>query len=84
MPPAIDVSVIILNFDGRRWLPACLDALASQQHAPEHETLVVDNGSTDGSVNLVRTSYPRVRVIDTGRNLGFAGGNNDGVARRAR
>ena len=73
------VSVIILNFDGRRWLPACLDALASQQHAPDNETLVIDNGSTDGSGDLVRTSYPRVRVIDTSRNLGFAGGNNEGV-----
>ena len=79
MSAAIEVSVIILNFDGRRWLPACLDALASQQHAPENETLVVDNGSTDGSVDLVRTSYPNVRVIDTGSNLGFAGGNNEGV-----
>ena len=79
MPSAIDVSVIILNFDGRPWLSACLDAVASQQDAPHSETLVVDNGSTDGSVDFVRTSYPKVRVIDTGTNLGFAGGNNEGA-----
>jgi GT2 family glycosyltransferase len=74
------VSVIILNYDGRRWLPACLDALQSQQNAPEFETLVVDNGSTDGSVELVRKHYPAVRVIESGTNLGFAAGNNLGVS----
>lgn len=77
------ISVIILNFDGRAWLPACLEALESQRDAPDFETIVVDNGSTDDSVAFVRTSYPRVRVIETGANLGFAGGNNAG-AREAR
>jgi GT2 family glycosyltransferase len=77
------ISVIILNYDGRRWLPACLDALAAQRDAPEFETLVVDNGSHDDSISFVRTAYPRVRVVDNGGNLGFAGGNNAG-ARQAR
>jgi GT2 family glycosyltransferase len=73
------ISVIILNFDGRAWLPACLDALVNQRDAPDFETILVDNGSTDDSVRFVKTSYPRVRVIETGTNLGFAGGNNAGV-----
>jgi GT2 family glycosyltransferase len=77
------ISVIILNYDGRDWLPDCLDALAAQQDAPDSETLIVDNGSRDDSVDLVRTRYPRVRVIETGTNLGFAAGNNAG-ARDAR
>ena len=73
------ISVIILNYDGRAWLPDCLDALAAQRGAPDFETVLVDNGSTDGSAAFVRTSYPQVRVIETGTNLGFAGGNNAGV-----
>jgi GT2 family glycosyltransferase len=73
------LSVIILNFDGRRWLPACLDAVAAQREAPAFETIVVDNGSTDGSVDLVRASYPGVRLIEAGANRGFAGGNNLGA-----
>lgn len=73
------LSVIILNYDGSRWLPACLDALAGQRAAPPLETLFVDNGSTDDSVDLVKTSYPTVRVIETGTNLGFAAGNNVGA-----
>jgi GT2 family glycosyltransferase len=77
------ISVIILNYDGRRWLPACLDALAAQRGAPDFETLVIDNGSRDDSIPFVRTAYPRVRVVENGLNLGFAGGNNAG-ARHAR
>lgn len=76
-------SVIILNFNGRPWLPACLDALAAQRGAPPFETSLVDNASTDGSVAFVRESYPHVRVVETGTNLGFAAGNNAG-ARAAR
>jgi GT2 family glycosyltransferase len=73
------LSVIILNYDGRRWLSACLAAVLAQRGAPEFETIFVDNGSIDGSVDLVRTSYPSVRVIETGTNLGFAAGNNAGA-----
>jgi hypothetical protein len=73
------ITVIILNYNGRRWLPACLDALTQQRDAPEFEVLLVDNGSSDDSVRFVRASYPLVRVHETGANLGFAGGNNAGV-----
>jgi GT2 family glycosyltransferase len=76
-------TIVVLNYNGRRWLPGSLDGLAAQQQAPSFETLLVDNGSTDGSVDLVRASWPGVRVIETGTNLGFAAGNNAG-ARAAR
>jgi N-acetylglucosaminyl-diphospho-decaprenol L-rhamnosyltransferase len=79
----VRLSVIILNFDGRRWIPACLDALQAQRDAPEFETLFVDNGSSDDSAHLVSAHYPWVRLIETGTNLGFAEGNNAG-ARAAR
>src|SRR5262252_1879852 len=76
-------SVIILTYNGRRWLPACLDALAAQRGAPPFDVIVVDNGSTDGSAAFVRERWPAVRVVETGANLGFAAGNNAG-AREAR
>jgi GT2 family glycosyltransferase len=73
------ISVIVLNYNGRRWLEPCLTALAGQVGAPEFEVVFVDNGSTDGSAAFVTEAFPATRVVDTGRNLGFAGGNNAGA-----
>jgi N-acetylglucosaminyl-diphospho-decaprenol L-rhamnosyltransferase len=72
-------SVVILNFNGRPWLPACLDALSAQRGAPSFEVVLVDNASTDGSVALVRERWPGTRIVETGANLGYAGGNNAGA-----
>jgi N-acetylglucosaminyl-diphospho-decaprenol L-rhamnosyltransferase len=77
MPPV--ASVIVLNYNGRSWLPGCLDALAGQRRAPPCEVVLVDNGSTDGSAAFVRGRWPDVRVVDSGGNLGFAEGNNVGA-----
>jgi GT2 family glycosyltransferase len=77
-----DTSVIVINWNGRQHLQACLDALAAQQGV-DFETLVVDNGSTDGSAELVRAQFPAVRLVALADNRGFAGGNNAG-AREAR
>jgi N-acetylglucosaminyl-diphospho-decaprenol L-rhamnosyltransferase len=73
------VSLVILNYNGRQWIDGCLAGVAAQRGAPPFETLFVDNGSRDDSVKFVRTKYPDVRVVENGRNLGFAGGNNAGV-----
>ena len=81
MDPA--ASLVVLNYNGRHWLSGCLGAIAGQRGAPPFETIMVDNGSSDGSVGAVRASWPAVRVVETGTNLGFAGGNNSG-AREAR
>ena len=78
----IDTSVIVVNWNGRQFLQACLDAVASQRGV-EFETVVVDNGSTDGSAAFVRERFPSVRLLELGDNRGFAGGNNAG-AREAR
>ena len=59
-------------------MSACLDSLISQSHKGL-EIVVVDNGSTDGSLEFVSENYPQVRVIRNGRNLGFAEGNNVGI-----
>jgi N-acetylglucosaminyl-diphospho-decaprenol L-rhamnosyltransferase len=78
----IDTSVIIVNWNGQPFLQACLDAVAAQRGVA-FETVVVDNGSTDGSAAFVRERFPAVRLVELDTNRGFAGGNNAG-AREAR
>jgi GT2 family glycosyltransferase len=65
------VSVVIPNWNGRRWLDACLAALAAGELAPA-EVIVVDNGSRDGSVSHLRTAHPAVTVLALPANTGFA------------
>ncbi len=76
-PPAL-LSVVIPNWNGARFLPDCLDALARQTY-PALEILVVDNASADGSQDLVRSRYPQVRLIELPENRGFTGACNAGI-----
>jgi len=72
------VSVITVNFNGAHLLPDLLRSLERQTYR-HHEVLVIDNGSTDGSAELVRRDFPGVNVLVQSRNRGFAGGNNAGI-----
>jgi GT2 family glycosyltransferase len=72
------VAVVVPNWNGRRWLSSCLDALAAQSRAPD-ELIVVDNGSSDGSLELLQARRPAPRVIALGRNTGFAFAANRGL-----
>ena len=76
--PGSAVSVVIPNWNGRRWLPGCLAALAAQTRPPA-EVVVVDNGSTDGSLERLAERHPDVRVLALGRNTGFAAAANRGI-----
>lgn len=69
------VSVIILNWNGKSLLKDCLDSL-ERQDFKDFETVLLDNGSFDGSVDYLRQCYPWVRLIALPENIGFAGGNN--------
>ncbi len=71
-------SIVILNWNGKSYLDACLESVLRQDD-DSFEILLVDNGSIDGSAEYVRRQYPGVKVIEVGANLGFAGGNNLGV-----
>jgi GT2 family glycosyltransferase len=73
------ISIIIVNWNGRSCLPDCLDSILLQS-CRDFETIVVDNGSRDGSLVLLRESYPWVRIVALEVNTGFAGGNNAGFA----
>jgi GT2 family glycosyltransferase len=72
------ISVVIPNWNGRRWLPGCLAALAAQER-PADEIIVVDNGSSDGSVEYLRAEHPEVTVLALSSNTGFAAAANIGV-----
>jgi GT2 family glycosyltransferase len=72
------VSVVIPNWNGRRWLPDCLASLAAQTR-PADEVIVVDNGSHDGSRELLAAEHADVRVLAQGRNTGFAFAANRGI-----
>ena len=72
------VSLVILNWNGKRFLKECLDSVFSQSYK-DFEVILVDNGSTDGSVEFVKKNYPKVKVIENEKNLGFAEGNNIGI-----
>jgi len=72
------VSVVIVNYNGLRFLPGCLGSLAHTTY-PELEILLVDNASTDRSVAFVEENYPQVRIIRSEINRSYAGGNNLGI-----
>jgi len=73
-----DVSVVIVTWNGRQHLDTCLPSVEAQRDVGV-ETIVVDNGSTDGTADYVRSRYPWVKLVPLTANLGFAAGNNAGV-----
>ncbi|MEZ5286825.1 MAG: glycosyltransferase [Vicinamibacterales bacterium] len=74
------VSVVVLTASGARHLPDCLDALrAHDWPADRTDVIVVDNGSAEDPTGVAEHHYPGVRVVRTGANLGFSGGNNAGA-----
>lgn len=73
-----EVSVIIPNFNGKQYLKNCLDSMRNQEFK-DFEVILADNGSKDGSAELVRERYPEVRVLALGENTGFCGAVNAGI-----
>jgi len=69
-----EISIIIANWNGKHFLHDCLTSLR-QQTFHDFETILVDNGSSDGSVEYVRADFPEVRIVALDRNLGFTGGS---------
>lgn len=73
------VSVVILNWNGKKHLLKCLASLKSITYKPV-EVIVVDNNSSDDSVSAVKKNFPWVKIIANAENRGYSGGNNDGIA----
>ena len=79
---ALDVprlSIVIVSYNSRDDLDACLESLTRNRASVDHEIMVVDNASPDGTAAAVRSRWPAVRVLDAGSNLGFAAANNIGI-----
>jgi GT2 family glycosyltransferase len=72
------VCCVIVNWNGWRDTLDCLASLREQEYG-NLQILVVDNGSTDDSVERIRSAFPEVRLIETGKNIGFPGGCNVGL-----
>lgn len=72
------VYVIILNYNGMRWVQGCFEALNSTKYN-NFKLLLVDNNSSDGSVECVRANFPDVEIVVNKHNLGFCEGNNVGM-----
>lgn len=72
------VSIVIPNWNGKRFLKSCLDSINEQSYG-KVETWIVDNGSSDGSVELLKESYPEVKLVCFDHNTGFAPAVNAGI-----
>ena len=72
------VTVIIPNYNGLKFMETCMAAL-DRQTCREFVTLIVDNGSSDGSADFIREHYPQAMLLETGENLGFSGAVNVGI-----
>ena len=73
------ISIVVLNHNGRNWLNGCLSSILKQKTKEKFEVIMVDNGSTDNSVEYVQTHFPQVKIIALDRNYGIAQGNNLGI-----
>jgi len=74
-----DLTIIIVSFNTRAELEACLGSLVEHQSRTSHEIVVVDNASSDHTPAALRERWPGVRLIECGRNIGFAAANNLGI-----
>jgi hypothetical protein len=72
------VSIVVINYNGKQHLKVCLDSLLRTDY-PNFEIILVDNASTDGSVEWVTKNYPQIRIVSNKVNLGFSGGCNTGI-----
>jgi GT2 family glycosyltransferase len=75
----MDVAVVVPSWNGRRWLPGLFASLRAQEQQPS-EVIVVDNGSTDGTLEWLAAEAPEARVLALGHNTGFAVAANRGIA----
>ena len=74
------LSIVIVSYNSRQDLEGCLQSLTAAPPHIDHETLVVDNASTDGTPDYLRERWPGVRLIAAGGNVGFARANNLGIS----
>lgn len=72
------VSIVILNYNGGQDVIECLQSVSRIDY-PAYEVILVDNGSTDGSLQCIKKECPSIKIVENARNLGYADGNNTGI-----
>lgn len=75
----IQLSVIIVNYNGLRYLEGCFASLAKQLEGITYEIVITDNNSADGSCDYIKQHHPEIKLIESRDNLGFGKGNNVAV-----
>lgn len=75
----LELSIIVINWNTRELLKKCLDSVKDYTDGLRYEIIVVDNGSEDGSVEMLKNDYPSVKLIINERNEGFSKANNKGI-----
>jgi GT2 family glycosyltransferase len=75
----MDISVVIVAWNAQRYLELCLESLVTAAPLRSIEVIVVDNASSDGTVEMIEARYPWVKLIKSTENLGFSRGNNVGI-----
>jgi GT2 family glycosyltransferase len=75
----MDVSIIIVNYNTRKLLRNCIDSIYLQTKNIEFEIILCDNGSTDGSQEMIKKEFPRVILVENNANIGFGAANNKGA-----
>ena len=76
----IEVSIVIVSYNTKQLLQNCLESVIKQTHDVSYEIIVSDNGSTDGSIQLLKEKFPSIILIENNENLGFGAANNRGLA----
>ena len=79
MSPCIDVSIIIVSYNTRELLRDCLYSLFENTKSLSFEVIVVDNESSDGSARMIQEFFPKVKILNSGENVGFGRANNIGI-----
>jgi GT2 family glycosyltransferase len=77
----IEISIVIVTWNAKKYMRDCLKSLEDQDTGVPTEIIVVDNASTDGTADLIRSEFPNVKLVENEKNLGFARGNNVGLRR---
>lgn len=75
----MDVSIIIVNYNTKKLTKNCLTSIYEHTCGIDFEVIVSDNGSTDGSIEMIRTEFPQIVLIENKANLGFGAANNRGL-----
>lgn len=76
------ISIVTVNFNGKKFLSNLFNSILNLNYPSEKiQIIMVDNASTDGSIEFVRQRFPQVEIVELQKNLGFAGGNNEGFKR---